>query len=57
MRYHQTSSISLPYNWLRVLDTAEYSQVDQRVCQHLHAIMPLLDMFKQPLQLALKEPF
>ena len=30
-------------NWLRVLDTAEPSQIDQRVCHHLHAIVPLLD--------------
>ena len=33
-------------NWLRVLDTAESSQVDQRVGHQLHAIMPLLDAFK-----------
>jgi len=33
-------------NWLRVLDTAECSQVDQRVCQQLQAIMPLLYTFK-----------
>src|SRR2546427_12666322 len=41
-------------NWLRVLDTAECSQVDQRVRQQLHAIVPLLDAFKseqQPLEL------
>src|SRR5437762_1674825 len=25
-------------NWLRVLDTAELAQIDQRVCQQLHAI-------------------
>jgi hypothetical protein len=36
----------LTYNWLRVLDTAELAQIDQRVCQQLHAIMPLLDAFK-----------
>src|SRR5262249_13332305 len=34
------------YNWLRVLDTAESSQVDQRVGHQLHAIMPLLDTFE-----------
>src|SRR2546422_11047075 len=34
------------FNWLRVLDTAESSQVDQRVGHQLHAIMPLLDVFK-----------
>src|SRR5438876_5470465 len=42
------------YNWLRVLDTAERAQVDQRVRQQLHAIVPLLDAFKaeqHPLEL------
>src|SRR5712691_8233596 len=41
-------------NWLRVLDTAERAQVDQRVRQQLHAIVPLLDAFKaeqHPLEL------
>ena len=33
-------------NWLRVLGTAELAQIDQRVCQHLHPIMPLLEAFK-----------
>ena len=33
-------------NWLQVLDTAECSQVDQRVCQQLHPIVSLLDAFK-----------
>ena len=33
----------LQINWLRVLDTAEGSQVDQRVGHQLHAIVPLLD--------------
>src|SRR6187455_2485280 len=33
-------------NWLRVSGTAELAQIDQRVCQQLHAIMPLLDTFK-----------
>ena len=33
-------------NWLRVLDTTESSQVDQRVGHQLHAIMPLLDTFE-----------
>src|SRR5262245_44769045 len=40
-------------NWLQVLGTAERSQVDQRVCHQLHAIMPLLNAFKaeqQPLE-------
>jgi hypothetical protein len=39
---------------MEVLGTAELAQVDQRVCQQLHAIMPLLDTFKaeqQPLEL------
>src|SRR5215468_8714424 len=43
-------------NWLRVSGTAELAQIDQRVGQHLHAIMPLLDAFKaeqQPLPSAL----
>ncbi len=49
-------------NWLRVLDTAERSQIDQRVCHQLHAIVPLLDAFKseqQPLELIFpgKGPF
>ena len=42
------------FNWLRVLGTAELAQIDQRVCQQLHAIMPLLDTFKseqEPLEL------
>ena len=44
----------LIHNWLRVLDTAECSQVHQRVRQQLHAVMPLLDALKaeqQPLEL------
>src|SRR5229473_5987336 len=44
------------FNWLRVLGTAESSQVDQRVCQQLHAIVSLLDAFKaeqQPLEFVL----
>jgi hypothetical protein len=36
----------LAVNWLRVLDTAESSQVDQRVCQQLHPIVALLDALK-----------
>jgi hypothetical protein len=31
---------------LRVLGTAERSQVDQRIRQQLHPIVPLLDTFK-----------
>ena len=41
-------------NWLRVSGTAECAQVDQRVCHHFHAIVPLLDAFKaeqQPFEL------
>jgi len=41
-------------NWLRVLDTTERSQVDQRVRHQLHRIVSLLDAFKaeqQPLEL------
>ena len=41
-------------SWLRVLDTTERSQVDQRIGHQLHAIVPLLDAFKseqQPLEL------
>ncbi len=33
-------------NWLQVLGTAELAQIDQRVCQQLHPIMPPLDTFK-----------
>jgi hypothetical protein len=33
-------------NWLQVLGPAELAQMDQRVCQQLHPIMPPLDMFK-----------
>jgi len=39
-------------NWLRVLDTAELSQVDQRIREQLHPIVLLLEAFKtqqQPL--------
>jgi hypothetical protein len=36
----------LTNNWLRVLDTAKRSQVDQRIRQQFHAIVPLLDAFK-----------
>ena len=32
--------------WLRVLDTAERSQVDQHVRQQFHAVVSLLDAFK-----------
>jgi hypothetical protein len=32
--------------WLRVSDTAERSQVDQRVGHQLHPVVPLLDTFK-----------
>ena len=41
---------------MRVLATAERSQVDQRICQQLHPLVPLLDAFKseqQPLEFVL----
>ena len=49
-------------NWLRVLDAAERSQVDHRIPQQLHHIVPLLNAFKseqQPLELVFprKGPF
>ena len=34
------------FKWLRVLGTAELTQIDQRVRQQLQAIVPLLDAFK-----------
>jgi hypothetical protein len=34
------------FNWLRVLDTTERSQINQRICHQFHAIVPLLDAFK-----------
>src|SRR5882672_9928130 len=37
---------ALPLSWLRVIGTTELAQIDQRVCQQLHAIVPLLDTFK-----------
>ena len=47
--------------WLRVLGTTERSQINQRICHQLHAIVPLLDAFKpqqQPLECILpcKDP-
>ena len=39
-------SLRSTINWLRVSDTAECSQVDQRIGHQLHAIVPLLDAFK-----------
>ena len=36
--------------WLRVSDTAERSQVDQRIGHQLHPIVPLLDTFKSEQQ-------
>jgi hypothetical protein len=33
-------------DWLRALDTAECSQIDQRIRQQLHPIAPLLDACK-----------
>ena len=40
------AKITLCSNWLRVLDPAERSQVDQRIRQQLHPIVPPLDTFK-----------
>src|SRR5215831_8660891 len=54
MRPQTASDWQYRNNWLRVSDTAERSQVDQRIGQQLHAIVPLLDTFKaeqQPLEL------
>jgi hypothetical protein len=42
----ESSNFVYTYNWLQVLDTAERSQVDHRVPQQLHPIVPLLDAFK-----------
>ena len=47
---------SLPSNWLQVLDTAERTQIYQRVRHQFHAVVSLLDAFKaeqQPLELVL----
>ena len=46
----QTLRESFTYNWLRVLDTTERSQVNQRIRHQLHAIVPLLDAFKSEQQ-------
>jgi hypothetical protein len=46
------SCAAISFNWLHVFGTAERSQMHQRVRQHLHARVPLLDAFnpyKQPL--------
>ena len=53
--YHPLAAVLL-FNWLQVSDTAEYSQVNHRVPQYLHPIVPLLDTFKteqQPLKFVL----
>ena len=49
-------------NWLRVLGTAERSQIHQGVRHQLHPVVPLLDTFKseqEPLELIFprKGPF
>ena len=36
----------MPINWLRVLGTAERSQVDQGLGHHLHLGVPLLNALK-----------
>ena len=51
-----TEAFAHHFNWLRVLDTTERSQVDQRIRQQLHPIVPVLDAFKaeqQPLEFVL----
>ena|SRR5947209_14468331 len=47
---------AVPLNWLQVLDTAERTQIYQRVRHQFHAVVSLLDAFKaeqQPLELVL----
>jgi len=44
----RTCGGALTINWLQVLDTAERSQVDQRIRQQLHPIVPVLDTFTMP---------
>ena len=46
----EKSGYGLHNNWLRVLATAERSQVDHRVPQQLHPVVPLLDAFKSEQQ-------
>jgi hypothetical protein len=44
----------IPVNWLRVLDTAELSQVNQRIRHQLHTVVALLNALKpqeEPLEL------
>src|SRR3989454_9088150 len=53
---HNFLRVHFTTNWLRVLDTAERSQVDQRVRHQLHPIVALLDALKtqqQPLAFVL----
>src|SRR5712691_3275803 len=38
--------VALCINWLQVLGATELAQIDQRVGQQLHTIVPLLDTFK-----------
>ena len=45
-RYSGKERLRFIFNWLRVLGTAELTQIDQRVRHQLHAIVPLLDAFK-----------
>jgi hypothetical protein len=54
--HSKVSSLNLSHNWLRVSDTTERSQVDQRIGHQLHAIVPVLETFKaeqQPLEFVL----
>src|SRR6267378_6018118 len=53
---HGRAAPGLPNNWLQVLDTAERTQIYQRVRHQFHAVVSLLDAFKaeqQPLELVL----
>ena len=53
---HDDPLVSQTLNWLRVLGTAELSQIDQGVRQPFHAKMALLPVFKpkqQPLEFVL----
>jgi hypothetical protein len=39
-------ALRVVHDWLQVLGATELAQIDQRVGQQLHAIVPLLDTFK-----------
>ena len=51
-RTYEPVPLNLSLNWLHVLGTAEVSQIYQRVCHQLHALVSLRQVFKpqqQPL--------